>query len=363
MFKEIGSDFWLMEFQDQEKKNNKFEMYGITQQYQTIYTSSGRGAFSLILDHIKPAHRTALLPLYFCESIALPLISRSYEIFFYETNKDLTTNVASLLEQIEKHNTGLVYFISYFGFDTLANTRKYYPYIRNKNSIIIEDFTHLLFSKVDKSGADYYLASLRKWFALPDGGIAISAKERIDLKKTGTHEALVELNLNAMHLKHKYVQNPVPGLKDRYRKIFASLEELLNKDCGFYQMSDTSRGLLSNMNFNELCNLRRENYQYLNDNLNSISWLKPVFNSLPGEIVPIFYPIYLDDERDGLQKHLASNNIYTPVHWPVPWSCKGSLTRNTEYIYNFILSIPCDQRYNLTDMERIISEIRGYRIN
>lgn len=362
MFKEIGSNFWLTEFQDQQKTNNKFEIFGLTQKNQTIYTSSGRGAFSLILDHIKPLSKRVLLPLYYCESVELPLVCRNYEIFFYEINNDLTTNNVSLLEQIEKYRPGLVYFISYFGFDTLEGTRKYYPYIRNKNSIIIEDITHLLFSRVEKSGADYYLASLRKWLAIPDGGIAISAKERIDLKKTSIQKVMVEMNLNGMQLKHQYVQNPVPELKERFRKLFAGSEELLNKDCGFYNMSSTSRNLLSEMNFNGLCNSRRENYLFLNDNLKSISWLKPVFHSLPGEMVPIFYPIYVKNKRDDFQKYLASKDIYTTVHWPVPQSCKDSLTHNTEYIYNFILSIPCDQRYNLDDMERIISEIRDYRI-
>lgn len=363
MFREIGSNFWLEASKCPHQLIREFEIYGINKYEKMIYASSGRGALSLILDQIKPANKRALLPIYYCESIALPLISRNYEIFFYDINKDLTINEESLFYQMEKEKPGLVYFISYFGFDTLKSTRKKFPLIKAENSVIIEDISHLLFSRVDKAGADYYLASLRKWIALPDGGVAIPVEKTLKQPRKDIQKLFVEMNLKAMNLKFQYVQSSVYEIKDLYREMFRSSEALINRDHSYYCMSETSKKIWLAADFDAMCTTRRENFRFLSINLESITWLEPVFNFLPQEIIPMYFPVYVKCDRTMLQNHLASNDIYVPVHWPIPESCSHSLTQNAENIYRNILSIPCDQRYDLHDMARIFNEIKEFETN
>ena len=71
----------------------------------------------------------------------------------------------------------------------------------------------------------------------------------------------------------------------------------------------------------------------------------------------VFFPIYVKGNRDRLRLDLINRKIYCPIHWSIPEQVKGYLDNKTEYIYNSILSIPCDQRYNGDDKWRIISTI------
>ena len=65
--------------------------------------------------------------------------------------------------------------------------------------------------------------------------------------------------------------------------------------------------------------------------------------------------MYVDD-RPALQKKLALQHIYAPVLWPV--STKEILINSSiEYMFDHLLAIPCDQRYDEVDMEKIIKVI------
>ena len=68
---------------------------------------------------------------------------------------------------------------------------------------------------------------------------------------------------------------------------------------------------------------------------------------------PLYFPIYVKD-RPGIQKQLAQKHIYAPVLWPV--NTREILIDETiEYLFDHLLAIPCDQRYDEKDMEKIIS--------
>ena len=59
--------------------------------------------------------------------------------------------------------------------------------------------------------------------------------------------------------------------------------------------------------------------------------------------------------RDELKRYLISNNIYCPVHWPK--SEYHKLNVETEKLYNQEISLVCDQRYSLDDMQNICKVI------
>ena len=63
--------------------------------------------------------------------------------------------------------------------------------------------------------------------------------------------------------------------------------------------------------------------------------------------VPIIVP---NGKRDALRRHLIRNEIYCPVHWPRPEGCVSNL-------YDGELSLICDQRYGIEDMDRLISTL------
>src|SRR5699024_4583767 len=70
---------------------------------------------------------------------------------------------------------------------------------------ILEDITHRLLSQTSFSKyADYGVASLRKWFAIPTGGLLVS-KSNIVTKPYKNSEKLVQNQIKAMKLKNSYL--------------------------------------------------------------------------------------------------------------------------------------------------------------
>ena len=69
----------------------------------------------------------------------------------------------------------------------------------------------------------------------------------------------------------------------------------------------------------------------------------------------LYFPI-LVKHRDALQKKLAERNIYCPVIWPVPQEAQG-ICDVAEYTAEYMLALPCDQRYSVEDMVYIAKEL------
>ena len=93
--------------------------------------------------------------------------------------------------------------------------------------------------------------------------------------------------------------------------------------------------------------IRQENARVLYEGLgNRVKFMFPVENM----DCPLFVPILLPN-RNEVRAHLTKNEIYCPVHWPKPEGCDSN-------IYDLELSLICDQRYGIEDMERIVSVIK-----
>ena len=87
--------------------------------------------------------------------------------------------------------------------------------------------------------------------------------------------------------------------------------------------------------------------------------IKIIFDSLPDDVVPLYFPILIDN-REAMQDMLADNDIYAPVVWPKANYCP-TIDEVTESIYEKILCIPIDQRYDVDDMQRIVEVINKYK--
>ena len=92
--------------------------------------------------------------------------------------------------------------------------------------------------------------------------------------------------------------------------------------------------------------IRRENARVLYEGLSGkVQFMFPIEDM----DCPLFVPVLLPN-RDEVKAHLTKNEIYCPVHWPKPKGCDSN-------IYDLELSLICDQRYGIEDMERIVSVI------
>jgi len=182
-----------------------------------VYTSSGRGSISLILGELSHDRGVALLPIYTCESVITPFIARGYDIHYYPIKTNLSVDSDSLFKMVDGLKPDVVFTQSYFGFDTLRELRPHYETLRKAGVAIIEDITHSLLSRFDKDGADYYLASLRKWMGMPDGGVALNMREPFAHRTMNPHTELVNQNIHAAYLKNEYTYTLDQNIKREYR--------------------------------------------------------------------------------------------------------------------------------------------------
>ena len=106
----------------------------------------------------------------------------------------------------------------------------------------------------------------------------------------------------------------------------------------------------------EIRNQRLSNYRHLEKYFKK-KRIEPIVN-IDNNMFPFCFPIYVK-KRNSLQKYLSKNAIYCAVHWP---SMKNNRSRNiiSEKISRHQLSLPIDQRYNIEDMEYILTKIDNH---
>ena len=84
-----------------------------------------------------------------------------------------------------------------------------------------------------------------------------------------------------------------------------------------------------------------------------------IFDKLGKEDCPLFFPILLpEDKRDDLRAFLIERKIYCPIHWPL--SKKHLIGKREESLYNQELSLLCEQRYGLEDIEKIVKAVKTF---
>jgi hypothetical protein len=352
MFNEIGSEFWLNDTPDE--LDSEIPDW-INQFGNATLTSSGRGAISLFLQKIQPKFKTALLPAYVCDSVIIPFIEQGYICYYYDLNERLIPDI----ESINSYNDmGVFFHMGYYGFPTNNQLSDVIQKLKAKGSIIIEDVTHTLYSDYNRSEYnDYYVASLRKWFGLPSGGVLVSVNGYIS-EPSELNEYLADIRRQALLIKGDYIVRPNAALKSQYLSLFELGEEFLDRDVTPYQIDVISKKLIGTLNSSRLIEKRRENFSILFEGIRLMNYIDSVFLSLPDNVCPMFFPIYLNTNRNKIRQRLIEHEIYCPIHWPIPSQIGHIQDRNALEIYNKILSIPCDQRYGTKDMERIISTLR-----
>lgn len=323
---------------------------------KTHYFRSGRDAFNCIAQKYKRDYKTVLMPALCCESMVAPFERNGYEILYYRLNEDISANVEDIFSKLKK-DTIFVY-LNYFGIQALTDFNlKKIKGISNK-IVVIEDRTQdILISRQKTEGVfipDYTIFSIRKWIAIPDGGILYSHfTNEIFNKEKDLYFSTIRKR--ALKKKSYYLSSNNKKIKEEYRFELQEANNYLDKDIKTVEMNDDSYELLRKINFNKINNSRMKNVCYLLEHIRNIQGVKSICNS--NKQSNLYYPILVKD-RDRIQNNLAKKNIYCPVIWPIPKGAKG-ICEVSEYIANHILALPCDQRYKEEDMDYICNVLKS----
>jgi len=296
---------------------------------QGCLVNSGHGALQLLLQSIGNVSKV-YIPYYTCDVVpfALDRVGIKYE--FYHINERL-----EITNPLEIGCNEYIVYTNYFGIkDTyLQECRERY------GSHLIIDNAQALFAP--EISACHQIYSPRKFIGVPDGGILVSPR-KIDV------ESLTKSVRSGccMHLLKRAEGVVSEGYQD-FKSSDHSLCEL-----PLQRMSDITLSIMQSLDYSAIVKKRKSNFAYLHSRLGRTNALSSI---LGGCVCPLVYPYYTKD-GDTLRQELIDNKVFVARYWPnVTQWCKPV---DIEYtLCNNILPLPIDQRYDETDMERIIKLI------
>ncbi len=334
------------------------------------FTASGREAIELALISLErerpEIRKRCLMPAYMCDSVFIPFVRRGWELVFYPVESDLETAGEELALLALENDPGLLFIHPYFGADTCKGVRSRLASLRKRGILLMEDVTQSYYLKEAGQDADFVVGSLRKWYAVPDGGFVVSdfplAEDILESGDDYARERLIPLVRKWEYLRERQEKDvPPAGLqaeKEAFLKRNRALEEDLDRYQGVRRMSRVSATILAGMNESAAAGRRAENYRLLHEKISGMKRLWPV----PGggkEAAGLYLPIYAR-ERDGLQRFLGERGVYAPVLWPIGEENRDCLRGEETYIFEHMLALPVDQRYGAAQMEEIAAALSLY---
>lgn len=351
--KEIGSIFPLSAEQIYENEERKLLFPS-----EKIFYSLCREALGEIALNSTGNHNTVLIPAYTCQTVISPFQIQDWNIEFYSINKDLRIDISDLRKKVASFSPSIIVVHPYYGMDLNDFEDDMLSNFHDAGVKIIVDLTQCLFSKHDYGYADYIVGSYRKWFPIPDGGFLSTSNEGFRQPKEPNID-FSRLQADAMYLRGIYFKTHEQLVKDISIRMNKEADSIAKHTIEPHCMSDMAYGLLQRQNAEFNQNQRLSNFKYLYDNIADSPYIQKVCTDIDRvTTAPLYFTIYVN-RREELQTILARNAIYAPVIWPVEED-KVLINEDVRYIYEHLLAIPCDQRYDSEDMMRIANFLNGF---
>ena len=354
--KDIGSIFPLYE-EDLEK-------YGTNQSQSSpcnnkVFYALCREAIFAIGKALSDSNRNVMLPAYTCQTVIDPFIQQGWTCHYYDVNLDLRINIKDLSDKVQKLHPAAVLVHPYYGMELNEEELTGLSLIKEHEAILIEDLTQCILTDNRPAVFDFFVGSYRKWMKIPDGGfLEYHNVGNYDMPENEFDEFVLKQK-DAMFLRGQYFTTGNQILKD--------ISIRLNKEAGknaleiqpLHRMSDFSLDIWNNEEKTSIESRRIENYRHLFNGLKKTSSIRCVCGEMKDiTTAPLYFPIYAGNRAD-LQKTLASEHIYAPILWPVQTQYV-LINDNIRYIYDSILMLPIDQRYDSDDMDRILKILNSY---
>ena len=352
MKKEVGSIFPLYPESFDHQKNS------FQPKDRTLY-SLCRETFTDIANSLCETNKTVLIPAYTCQTVITPFEEAGWTCLFFNILKDLRIDLEHLRNQVEKHHPALLVVHPYFGMDLNENETTVIQSIRNQGVKVVVDLTQCIFSEQKFPFSDYIVGSYRKWFPIPDGGFMVANDDSPHSKQLEENEPFVTRQTDAMYLRGQYFQNGDQRTKQISIRLSKSADYVADNNITPHRMSALSCHLLEKEDKQANRQRRISNFRYLFDNIKKSE--KYAFVCTDKSLVtttPLYFTLYVENRRD-LQMKLAKESIYAPVIWPVE-DGNVLISNDVRYIYDHLLAIPIDQRFDELDMQRVVDVINSF---
>ena len=310
--------------------------------------ASGRAALFAIVRYILKKRPKArfFLPDYLCFSIIESVEIAGGRVVFYSVDSQLQCDLGGLCSECTQDD--VVLLINYFGGIDYSLTVSEIRRRIGSVWLILDEVQAFweMYCRRDLD-VDFVFTSFRKSLPVPDGGWGWS--------RHGVLESPLGQN--------NFVQYKIAGglLKQKeYRQycgddvILSLLErgEVLLQDSYEARCSVFTKLTMSGCDFESIAKMRQRNADFVIQELTRLG-IRPIVN-FPQNAVPLFIPIRLPN-RDKVRRALFDHHIYCPVHWQV--GKYGEVLARGKELAGCEMSLIIDQRYDLSDMQRMLHVI------
>ena len=311
-------------------------------QPNTYYYASGRAALYQILCSLKPSHKKIWMPDWLCHTMVEVAVKAGFEVLFYQLDNSFKASI-EVLERQGFCDAEAVLMVNYFGLQDLTDSAKA---IKDSfpNSVVIEDDVQAYweFAEKDNPYADYRFTSLRKTFAVPDGGLV---KTNRPMPVVSAANSFTQYKLDAGQMK---LHRGEEGIQDEeYLALFEKGERKIDDNYNGC-MSNESKRLFAGTDIDQVKRQRQANAAMLVKSLSELG----IRTVLPVNTysVPLFIPICLEN-RDEVRRRMFRHEVFCPVHWPL----EGMNVKTGANMAAHELSLIVDQRYTEKDMNLIVT--------
>ena len=299
---------------------------------------SARCCISLLVDRLRP--RRIWMPSYLCPTMLDPCGNAGAEVRFYAVDDALSLAERDWLEEVGRGD--LVVFIDYFGFPC---PREHMAQAAERGAWVLEDACQAMLTEGIGRHAHFLLYSPRKLVGLSDGGI-LMYDDDIDLGEIALAKPPVSWWMRSLESMLRRRELDVCGHDRQWfvmsQKVAAAFP------LGRYAMSELAHALFFHgFDYGDIAARRVANYTLLLDHLSSMA----LFKDLPSGVVPLGFPIVVRN-RDAVRQALFAEKMYPPVHWRLDEAVPKEF-ESSHRLSRHILTLPCDQRYESADMDRM----------
>ena len=294
-----------------------------------IRLNTGRNCLEYIL-RVRQ-YKKVYIPYYTCDVILEPFKKLGIPYEYYHVNIHL-----ELRDELALKDGEALLYTNYYGLKQRYAEKLATQY---GNHLIVDNTQAFYANPI--AGIDTFY-TCRKFFGVPDGAYLYS-----DVKLD--QELEQDLSFERMSSLTKRIDL---GAEAGYYDFRETSHNLIGQP--IKRMSKLTQRLMQGIDYEQIAQKRRANYQQLHTALGASNTL-----GLPLEedAVPMIYP-YLSPTY-GLREKLIDNKIFVARYWPnvLDWTTKDDI----EYpLVCQMQPLPIDQRYREEDMNRIIDIIQRY---
>jgi perosamine synthetase len=350
------------------------------------YTYNARAAlYQLLLSMPRSGRDVVLLPAFHCTTVVEPALRAGWNVRFYRIRTDLSIDLEHLSLQLSNEIAAIL-VIHFLGFPApLENVRRM---SHEAGCYLIEDWAHSFLRgphpNIPGDQGDFALFSFYKHApSFAGGGLRVNAQIAWSLPSQES-AGIQQTALIIKRLLEQAIENSPEGkLKDAFQKFEEWRVKKRRQSTSTQMASDTtletpyelserleragipwlSRQVLHASRWTTLFEAKRRNYEYLAQNLEENPWLRKVHPTLPSDVCPWAFPVWMAARADqDVQLRARGVPLFTfgDVLHPVSEQSPPVARKDAEALSRHLLLLSVHQNLELADMKRTARIINDF---